>query len=148
MKKVVLFLVFALVFSGLGFMPLQAEALSPMEGCTLVRDIEYGGLTVEEGTNIPDDCDDGDAVTDEDQCEEAWAFLCMINIANRLATMLFYAMIALVVALVILGGFFILTSGGAEEKVTQGKKYITFAIIGVIVAVFAYAVPALISFIV
>ena len=141
MKKVVLFLVFALVFSGLGFMPLQAEALSPMEGCTLVRDITYDGLTVEEGTTIPDDCD-------EDQCEEAWAFLCMINIANRLATMLFYAMIALVVALVILGGFFILTSGGAEEKVTQGKKYITFAIIGVIVAVFAYAVPALISFIV
>lgn len=146
MKKVVLFLVFALVFSGLGFMPLQAEAQSPMEGCTIVRDIEVG----QPGDDGYISVSQGDSIGPEHQSDpqEGWAFLCMINIANRLATMLFYAMIALVVALVILGGFFILTSGGAEEKVTQGKKYITFAIIGVIVAVFAYAVPALINFIV
>ncbi len=58
------------------------------------------------------------------------------NIAWELVT--FVGIIAL--ALVIAGGYQILTSGGSQEKVTAGKNKIIYAIIGMIVALSAWAI--------
>jgi hypothetical protein len=44
----------------------------------------------------------------------------------------------------IYGGFYLLTSGGADEKVKKGKETLTWAIIGIIIVMGSYA---LVSFI-
>ena len=149
MKKLVLFLTFAIVFSGLGlFAPIQAEAQSPMQGCVIVRDIqigeagEEGSISVNQGDRIGP----GEDYEDTDDPIEGWAFLCMVNIVNRAAQLLFYSMMAVVILLVIYGGFLILTARANEDKVTKGKQFITYAIIGVAVAIFAWAVPALVGY--
>lgn len=44
------------------------------------------------------------------------------------------------VVVIIIGGIFLATSGGDEEKIKQGKDYITYGIIGVIIVVLAYSI--------
>ena len=46
----------------------------------------------------------------------------------------------IVVVLFIYGGFLWMTAGGSEEKVSKGKKYITNAVIGLIIIFAAYAI--------
>jgi len=155
MKKLVLGLVLvSLVFTAA---PLLVSGQAPLQGCVLVRDVEYG-QSGEPGhmecsedqwvapagtTSVP-----SGVTAEEGVCPgDAWAVICLINVVNRAAQIIFYIMMGLVVGLVIIGGFFILTAGANEENVDKGKKFITFAIIGVAIAVFAYAVPAILSFV-
>lgn len=44
------------------------------------------------------------------------------------------------VVVIVIGGVFLITSGGDEEKTKEGKNYITYGIIGVIVVVLAYSI--------
>ncbi len=142
MKKILtLFLVLTLALIGTGA-PMAAGAISPVEGCTIVRDFDY---QLEDGNTW--ELSAGQSV-DVEENEGAGAVVCVINMINRVANFFFYLMIVLVVALVIMGAFFILTAGPREGHMEKGKKYITFAIIGILVAIFAYTVPFLISFIV
>jgi hypothetical protein len=149
MKKtlITLALAFAIIFSGVGTVNAQVDAF---EGCRLVREVtvncagyddgfcagEDGEKTIEEGTEV-----------DENSGGEQWVYICLLNTVNRVAQMIFYAMMIFVIAFVIWGGFTILTSSGNDEKVNKGKGLITYAIIGLIIAMFAYAVPALVRFI-
>lgn len=52
---------------------------------------------------------------------------------------------ALAFLFLIIGGIQILTAYGNEEKVSAGKKTITYAIIGLLVAMFSYAIVSIIS---
>ena len=52
---------------------------------------------------------------------------------------------ALVGVMVILGAFTLTTAAGSPEKINKGKDYILYAAIGLIVALLAKAVPALIK---
>jgi len=47
--------------------------------------------------------------------------------------------------MVILGAFTLTTAAGSPEKINKGKDYILYAAIGLIVALLAKAVPALIK---
>jgi len=133
MKKALLILGLALAIVFSGVVMVNAQEIEVMEGCELVRDITYDGETYSGEV----DQDDGDV----------WAIICLINTVNRAAQVLFFIMMGLVVALVIIGGFFILTGGGSEDNIAKGKKFITYAIVGVFIGVFAYAVPAILNFI-
>ena len=104
-----------------------------VESCVLEREIKYDGITYSGTVDI----NEGGGVG---------AVVCMINMVNRAAQVLFFLMMGLVAGLVTIGGFFILTGGGKEDNIAKGKKFITFAIVGVLVAAFAYAVPLLIEF--
>ena len=139
MKKTIitLLIAFALVFTGIGLV----EAQEPMEECELVRALEFEDIDANAEQSV------GPEGSGADVTGEAWAIVCMINTVNRAAQVLFFLMMGLVVGLVIVGGFFILTGGGSEENIAKGKKFITYAIIGVFIGVFAYAVPAILNFI-
>lgn len=50
----------------------------------------------------------------------------------------FVGVIAII--MLIVGGYYMLASGGNEEMVTKGKKAVTYAVIGIIVIVLAYAI--------
>jgi hypothetical protein len=47
--------------------------------------------------------------------------------------------------MIVIGAFNIITAGGSPEKVTAGRNYILYALIGMVVAFFAKAIPAIVS---
>lgn len=102
--------------------------------CELVKPITYEGHNYSGETQFSEN--DG-----------AGAVVCFLNIINRAANLVFYAMMLLVILMILLGAFFILTGGGSEDKVEKGKKYITYAMGGLFIALFAYAVPYVVSFV-
>lgn len=63
------------------------------------------------------------------------------NISNTI----FYVIAISVVLMIIIGGFMMLTSAGNYERIQQGKRIITYAIVGFIVALFANIIFALIK---
>ena len=52
---------------------------------------------------------------------------------------------ATAVLFIIIGGVEFLTAYGNEEKITKGKKTITYAIIGLLIAILSYAIVTIIS---
>ncbi len=138
MKKALLALSLVIAFT-LGASAYVGAQDSPIQQCRMLRALDYGNITAGENDTV------GAEGTGADHEGEEWAVMCMINTINRTAQVLFTIMMGIVVALVIFGGFLILGSGGNPESVEKGKKYITFAVFGVLVAVFAYAVPAILN---
>ena len=45
----------------------------------------------------------------------------------------------------IIGGIQILTAYGNEEKIASGKKTVTYAIVGLLIAILAYAIVSIVS---
>lgn len=46
---------------------------------------------------------------------------------------------------IIIGGYFILTSQGDPTKLATGKSYISYAIIGLLLAIFGYAIVSIVG---
>ncbi|MFC1750864.1 hypothetical protein ACFL2V_18890, partial [Pseudomonadota bacterium] len=51
----------------------------------------------------------------------------------------------LAILFIIIGGVQLLTAYGSDEKVTNAKKTITFAIVGLLIAILSYAIVSIIS---
>jgi type IV secretory pathway VirB2 component (pilin) len=64
----------------------------------------------------------------------------VMNIINRFITWFTQIALALVVVCIIIGGFLFITAGGDTGKVDSAKKFITFAVVGLIVVVSAEAI--------
>ncbi len=65
---------------------------------------------------------------------------------TALTNLLIYLGVALVVLMVVIGGFYIMISGGDPTKVSKGINTIKWTIVGLFVALFARAILALIEF--
>lgn len=61
---------------------------------------------------------------------------------------LFYILMLIVTIFIIYGGFLVITAAGDPEKSGKGKQVVTYAIIGLAVALLARVIPALVSFII
>lgn len=59
---------------------------------------------------------------------------------KKVVNIMLFIVGAVAVIMLILGGVKYVTSGGAQDKVTSAKNTIMYAIIGIVVAVLAYAV--------
>jgi len=70
-----------------------------------------------------------------------YAICCLMDKIYQVTDWIFVILIALVIIFVLGGGFLILTAGGSEEKVTKGKAYITWALVGFVIAILARAIP-------
>lgn len=67
---------------------------------------------------------------------------CVVDV---IITALWVIIVPLVGLMIIIGGFFLVTSGGNPERVETGKKTITYAIVGFVVVVLASSVVAVIE---
>lgn len=54
-------------------------------------------------------------------------------------------LIALSVIVILYAGFQYMTAAGDEQKVTDATKTVTYAIVGIIVGMFAFAIPAIVT---
>ncbi len=89
------------------------------------------GLGVEPGKNVEQRPD--------------WGAGCMLNSVYRISDFIFMILIVVAVIIGLAGGYNILTAGGDAEKVNKGRDLILYAIIGMVVAFFARAIPSIVS---
>lgn len=87
------------------------------------------------------DCD----YTDEDI---ACGLCCLMSTIYFVTDTAFLIMMLLVMIFVLMGAFNILTAAGNADKINAGRNYIMYAAIGLAIALFARAVPALVKWIV
>jgi len=144
MKKVLISLVLGGMLAVL-LIPAIASA-QPRECCDLSSNIKYGATTYDE-----DDCvgpneaalDDCTCTGDEQETSD-WGTVCLLNSVNKIFNWIFVVIVALVGIMVIIGAFTIITAGGSAENVGKGRNYILFAMIGMVVALLAKVIPAIV----
>ena len=68
----------------------------------------------------------------------------LINLIKSLTDILFTALIVMSSAFIVWAGFEFVTSGGSDEKVGSAKKKMTYALIGLVVAIAARGLVAVV----
>jgi hypothetical protein len=148
MQKILTSAVLGILLAGV-LAPLAVSAAGPVECCNLKKAIEIDGTSLS-GIVGPTEMVQG---TDPGKCPAGavaganittkWGLYCLINTINTVVDWVFTVLIVLAVLFTILGAFEILTAGGSPEKVTTGRNYILYAVIGLAVAFIARAIPGI-----
>jgi hypothetical protein len=76
-----------------------------------------------------------------------WGVACVLNTVYKVVDLVFFILVVISVIIGLAGAYNILTAGGVAEKVNKGRDLIIYAIIGIIVAFFARAIPSIIGLI-
>jgi len=130
MKKIVGALALTNLLFGF-FIPVLTSAQNTMvpESCVLRRDLRAitGRSACHAGANIALDSAD--------------AICCFYNTVYNIIDWVFVILLTLSVLLALRGAFEIVTSAGSSEKIATGRNYILYAVIGVVVALIARAIP-------
>ena len=143
-------------------LPFVASAQQVITCCQLVRTITYNNVTynrniwISEGaTSALNECAPGSPVipvasscptagTAAANCWTAeWGTLCLINVVSKITNWVTYIALAVVAVMVIIGALNITTAAGNPEKVTSGRNYILFGVVGLIIAILSRAIPAI-----
>ena len=112
-----------------------AQIAAPTE-CTLIRDLTEISQRID-GT---DTCANGASVP-----IETYGMCCLINTVYSITDWIFYILMAFVGIMIVMGAFYIITAAGAPDKVKQGRDYILYAVIGMVIAFFARAIPTIVK---
>jgi hypothetical protein len=75
-----------------------------------------------------------------------WSMFCLIDTVQFTTNWIFYILTIIVTLMVIYGGFNIVTSAGNPNKMETGRKILTFALIGLVIALVAKFLPYVIIF--
>ena len=130
MKKILLVLVL-ISFLAVLAAPILTSAQEIPKGCRLKRPIiidttTYSGYVTYEGCPM----------------------CCLLNTIYNITDWAFVILMAIAVIFVIIGGFMFMTAAGAPEKTTAARNYILYAVVGIIVALLAKAIPPIVKMIV
>ncbi len=109
-------------------------------------------------TEIPEECDQTLAVSKLDECTGdakcdptaagSCGFCCMMNTIFKITDWLFIILMLLVTVFIIYGGFVIITASGDPEKAGKGRQILTYAIVGLAIALLAKVIPSVVRFII
>lgn len=104
--------------------------------CTMKRDT---GLT---------DCPAKDAVCDyDDPTQKNCGICCLVSTVYYASDWMFTGAILVVLIFTLWGAFEILTStGGSTEQYTTGRNRIQYAVMGLVIAILAKAIPGVVRF--
>ncbi|MDO8524562.1 MAG: pilin [bacterium] len=72
---------------------------------------------------------------------------CLLNTIYTVTNWIFYIITLIAVLMIIYGGFVYITAAGDPAKATTAKSILTFAIIGLAIALLAKLIPSLVRFI-
>ena len=90
--------------------------------------------------------DEGDYFSQQASClTNSWGMLGLLNGISVATGWIFTVLIGIVSLFIAWGAFNIVTAGGAPEKVSSGRNYIVYALIGLAVAFLAKALPSIVS---
>ena len=107
------------------------------EGCVIRSNFSVGDLQFKTGDFIP--------ASGPDRYQD-WSFICALDKVYYVTNWFFYIIVLVVVLMILYAGFIYVTSAGNPQKGKWASKIITYAIIGLVVALFSKAVPSLIIF--
>lgn len=68
---------------------------------------------------------------------------CLLDTIYTITDWIFYIVVAIAIIFIVLGALSIITAGGSPEKVTTGRNYILYAVIGLIIGLAAKMIPSL-----
>ena len=145
MKKIIPTLIFLSLLAVI-FSPILVGAQEKVPNCCkLSRTIILDGVTYDKDKTVGSE--DICYLTGQapDKSTKEWGLLCLLSATSVITDWIFTFLMALVGVMVILGAFTLTTAAGSPEKIKKGKDYILYAAIGLIVALLAKAVPALIK---
>jgi hypothetical protein len=116
--------------------PLMASAQVAPSSCKLKHDLTKitGKSACTEGATISLDSEE--------------AICCFFDTVYNVVDWVFTIFLIVAVLLGLTGAYNILTSAGSTEKVSAGRNYIVYAIVGVAVALLARAIPWIIKLVV
>lgn len=112
-----------IILAGILMVPALAfgAALVPATGVVHAQSITEGAQSAQ-GDEVPEN------ITEED------------GLIKRVVNILLFIIGAIAVIMLIIGGIRYTISGGDQNSVTAAKNTILYAIVGIIVAIFAYAI--------
>ena len=84
----------------------------------------------------------------ENYTTDSWGLVCLLDTILTVTDWIFNALVIASTILVIWGGWTLTTSGGDEKKVSKGREWIMFAMIGLAMALLSKAVPSIVMAIV
>lgn len=117
MKKLVFGIISGIVAIGMSAAVIGTPAMAQISGGA------QGGVESARGAGVPTNFANGDG-----------------SIVRRIINIMLYAVGVISVIMLIFGGFRYVISGGQKEAVTAAKNTILYAIIGLLIAIFAYAI--------
>ena len=90
--------------------------------------------------------DSGDYFTQAVSClTNTWGMIALLNGIGVVTNWIFVILMIVVALFIVWGAFDITTAAGSPEKVTSGRGKITYALIGLAVALLAKALPGIIA---
>ena len=136
------------------FVPILVSAQSltgPVECCKLKRAITLEGAPYAKDTivGIENNMTLGSGVG---QCPfgtssvavTQWGMFCILNSIYTVTDWAFIILVLVTVLFIIIGAFTFLLAGGDPEKAKAGQSYILYAVIAIVVALLAKAVPSIV----
>ena len=134
MKKILSVLVLGIMLAGL-VVPVISQAEELPSECKMKYDVGV--------TECPIKGDDCKLSVQGDVC----GLCCLLNTVYTVTSWVFVLMMALAVILIVIGGATYMLATGDPDKAAKGKSIITFAIIGLAIALIARFVPPVVKFI-
>jgi hypothetical protein len=131
-KRIHSSLIVSSILMAMMIMPLLvfAQPSGPPTTCTLKHDLSSQVTGCGKGATI--------------QMNSAQSICCAVDAVMTVTDWVFYILLVAVVLMVVIGGFMYLTSAGDPAKASKGRSLIIFALIGLIIAVFARAIPSIV----
>jgi len=146
MKKILLALVL-ISFLAVLFTPVIASAqITPQECCKLRRDIKYDTELYAKGDVVGPSrgiCDVAITKTTKD-----WGAICLLNTIHRITDLIFLILMAIAVIMVLVGAIMFMTAAGSETQTKMARNILTYAVVGIIIALLARVIPAIVKMVV
>jgi hypothetical protein len=140
MRKIFAFLMIAFL-AVTAVVPVAFAEVAPMptDSCTLRHDFTTDPNWALQGVK----CEDKGDVCNFDTATMTCGSCCLLDAIYNVTDWIFIFIVVIVVIFVVIGAFNIITAGGSPEKVTAGRNFIVYAVIGLIIALLAKAIPSI-----
>lgn len=113
-----------------------------VQACDIKVEFNLSNKRIGKGCYGPS-CHDVDPGTEND-----WGLVCLLATIHYLTNWIFYIIMTVVMVMILAGAFMFLTSSGDAAKTSKATKTITFAIVGMVIALLARAIPVAVRHIV
>ena len=150
MKKILAILILAV---SLAVFASPVLASTTTQCCKIYSTFKFDDMTWESGKcygNVDGSiCTDiqGKKRCDDTEARESWGVACLLNSIYRAANIFFAVLLVVGIVLGLFAGYTFMTSAGDEKKVERARNYFLYAIVGLVVAFFARAIPSLVALI-
>ena len=146
-KKIILSLIAFVALIGIITPVIVSAQVGAPTQCKITKDAVANQTRIDDGMNCPAKnsmC----AFDDKDSCAGEpcdCGLCCLLNSVYTVTDWIFLFLMALSALMIIIGAFNYVTSAGNPEKTKTGRDFIMYAAIGIAIALFAKAIPAIVK---